>query len=120
MSPISSSEDPPVAKSPDMSKGTEKKKGSADGAASPKSKKAVKSKESGSGKKSSQKGRDFTKMVRSSLPELSAVDEEQEEASETANTLASANTDKSSSDYATTGAVIVAISFVVGGALIAA
>lgn len=95
-------------------------KGSAGSGASAKSKLTEKSKEvskekSQSGKKS-QKGLKFIKMVRSSLPE--PVEEEQ--SSEKANSLSANAESNSASMYGITGAVIVAMTLVVGGAVMSA
>ena len=85
-----------------------------------------KSKEGMNGKiqhsKKFQKSRDFTKYVRSSLPNLSDEEQSVEQIPETANTLSSANVESSASAHVIKGAFIVAISFVVvvAGVLIAA
>jgi len=103
--------------------GPKKMKGSVDASASAKSKQAVKSKDVTKGKsqtgKKSQKGLPFIKMVRSSLPKPS--EEANEQANEQTNSLSSAKADYNSAPvYGATGAFIVAMCFLVGGALIAA
>jgi len=102
--------------------GTKKIKGSADASASAKSKQTIKSKEVTKGKsqagKASQKSLPSIKMGRSSLPESSEI--AGEHAHEQTDTLSSAKADASSASvYGISGAFIVAMCFLVGGALIA-